>query len=343
MSVPLNATPLYDNSTAPAQGPILDWTMNDYSITPNGSGHFVPLTSDVEHGWDFKLINIAFNSNALPNYPYQDINSSGPSESTIDEAMTEVYSPFIVFLDWIGVPEVFEFLPWHNRSGPRLPYLSDLSELEAAFCPQRRCSSFDDCLTVYAGLDQTLRRLDASNLNGYEAGEFEDIVKTLTRSLYKSNHSKRVFNCPILLANVTSYSIGLFDHPIQQCTTPSLSSWTSSNADFNLAVFKEGGVDDDGNFYPGIADAALSSMLRQAFLEGSSSNCTMESVCEPPTACEQVGTSLTLSPKKSRFRSAWAYNVLTAIANINQQLFNQYEALQSAAVEDALAAFNIDD
>lgn len=32
-----------------------------------------------------------------------------------------------------------------------------------------------------------------------------------------------------------------------------------------------------------------------------------------------------------------------AFANINQQLLNQYQALQSTVVEDALAAFNIDD
>ncbi|KAL8690732.1 MAG: hypothetical protein Q9218_003889, partial [Villophora microphyllina] len=33
----------------------------------------------------------------------------------------------------------------------------------------------------------------------------------------------------------------------------------------------------------------------------------------------------------------------SAIANINQQLNNQYQALQSAAIKDSLAAFNIDD
>lgn len=43
------------------------------------------------------------------------------------------------------------------------------------------------------------------------------------------------------------------------------------------------------------------------------------------------------------FQSPWAYNVLTAPANINQRLFNQYQTLQSAAIESALAIFNIAD
>ena len=56
-----------------------------------------------------------------------------------------------------------------------------------------------------------------------------------------------------------------------------------------------------------------------------------------------VGTRFTLDPQRPLFQSSWAYNVLTAIANINQQLSNQYQALQSAAIESALATFNIAD
>ncbi|KAI4231920.1 MAG: hypothetical protein LQ349_005300 [Xanthoria aureola] len=111
----------------------------------------------------------------------------------------------------------------------------------------------------------------------------------------------------------------------------------------NLGVFRDGGVDDDGVFHSGIAGSGLSSALRNAFLGGVSSNCSMESICEPPAVCTQIGTRFTLDPQRPLSQSSWAYNVLTAIANINQQLSNQYQTLQSAAIESALATFNIAD
>ncbi|KAI9764466.1 MAG: hypothetical protein M1835_007565 [Candelina submexicana] len=111
----------------------------------------------------------------------------------------------------------------------------------------------------------------------------------------------------------------------------------------NLMQFVHGGVDSDGIGHKALGNASLSSRLREVFLEAYPSNCTLESPCEPPQDCKQVGTRFTASPSKPIRRSTWAYLVLISIANINQQLFNQFEALQSAAIEGSLAGFNIDD
>lgn len=114
-----------------------------------------------------------------------------------------------------------------------------------------------------------------------------------------------------------------------------------ADADYNLRTFKDGGVDVDGIRFSALSNQSLSNKLRIDFLQANSSDCTLETVCEAPQDCEQVGS--TPDRRKPRLISYWGMHALTAIANINQQLFNQFQALQSAAFEGAFTTFNIDD
>ena len=102
-------------------------------------------------------------------------------------------------------------------------------------------------------------------------------------------------------------------------------------------------MDEDGVRHQPLGNNSLASNLLYDFIGEDPTNCTLQSLCQAPTDCTTVGTTFTGSLRKPRLRSVWAYFVITAIADINQQLYNQFQALQSAAIEDALAAFNIDD
>ena len=70
-------------------------------------------------------------------------------------------------------------------------------------------------------------------------------------------------------------------------------------------------------------------------------NCSLKNPCQPPPSCEMVGPRFTLG--RPRLKSLWAYLVLWAIRNINQEVKNQYDALQGSAIDSTLETFNVDD
>ncbi|KAL8901203.1 MAG: hypothetical protein Q9192_000680 [Flavoplaca navasiana] len=328
---------------APGARLLWNWTISDVYAQRN----FTRITDDVESNWVAKFVNIRLDHNVLLNRTYEDVlqNSS---------AFFETRSSFITYLRWIQAPGIYQLLPWRGKEGPRYPYFVDKSEhvdpgnpVENIECPPPGCSSFNDCMRIYDSLNRALEGIDPDIALSTRIGIFDSpglmSIRTLLSAASDDSLPPHALNCPILLGNTSATETAFYTQTAQQCFPPTASSWKYTNADRDLAIFRDGGVDDDGVFHPGIAGSGLSSALRKAFLGGVSSDCSMESICEPPAVCTQVGTRFTLDPQRPLFQSSWAYNMLTAIANINQQLSNQYQALQSAAIESALVTFNIAD
>ncbi|KAL8870483.1 MAG: hypothetical protein Q9174_003485 [Haloplaca sp. 1 TL-2023] len=315
-----------------------NWTISDVYTVQD----FSPMTDDVDSDWVGKLVNIRLDHNALLDRTYANVSFNSA-------ALFETQSTFITYLRWIQAPGVYQFLPWRGREGPRYPYFvsgeSDPGDIQ---CPPPGCSSFEDCIRLYDSLNQALEGIDPGKVLAIRRGGLYSSLELKSLDILfgvATDHTlpPHALNCPILLGNTSATGFAFYTRTAQQCFSPTISSWQETNVDSNLAVFRDGGVDDDGVFHLGIVGTGLSSALRKAFLGGVSSDCSIESICEPPAVCTQVGTRFTLDPQRPLFQSSWAYNMLTAIANINQQMFNQYQALQSAAIESALATFNMAD
>ena len=75
--------------------------------------------------------------------------------------------------------------------------------------------------------------------------------------------------------------------------------------------------------------------------------CTLESACPGPADCDFCGSRTTLGTDiyatNAIYRSTWGYVLLQAFSVLNQQLENNYKALQGAAINGALQAFSIND
>ncbi len=253
----------------------------------------------------------------------------------------ELYDSFAAYKKWIRLPGVSQLLPWNY---------------DPLLCPHP-CSTFEDCKHLYSSFYGAIANVPEEEDYNYNA-EWAGITPLnddfLSKLLNFSNFdpARKTLYCPFLLSNGSTYvTIQLSRcpplNPDDWVETLDSTSGVYGLREFagvdNLRTFVRGGVDSDGIFHEGLGNASLASKLREFFLGDYPSNCTLESVCESTPHCKQVGTRLTASPRKEIQRSAWAYFVLTALANINQQMFNQFETLQSAAIEDSLTAFNIDD
>ncbi len=337
------AAALVQTYTTPDFRPLWNWTISDVY----DRGKFTPISGNVDSNWVGKWVNIRLDHSVLLDGTYEAVMSN-------DSLLSETKDILINYLPWIQAPGIYQLLPWRGREGPRYPYSVDRTEdvgpaylADTTVCPPPGCSSFDDCMKVYDSLNRALEGIDPDTELSTRMKLFDSestmSLEILVSLVANNSFPSYALSCPVLLANTSATETAFYKQTAQQCFPPTVSSWKYSNADNNLGVFRNGGVDDDGVFYPGIAGSGLSSALRKAFLGGVSSDCSMESICEPPAVCTQVGTRFTLDPQRPLFQSSWAYNVLTAIANINQQLSNQYQALQSAAIESTLATFNIAD
>ena len=354
LATPAAAAPV-QTYTTPDFRPLWNWTISDVY----DRGKFTPISGNVDSNWVGKWVNIRLDHSVLLDGTYEAVMSNDSLLSETKDILIN-YLPWIQapgiyqLLPWIQAPGIYQLLPWRGREGPHYPYFVDRTEdvgpaylADTTVCPPPGCSSFDDCMKVYDSLNRALEGIDPDTELSTRMKLFDSesimSLEILVSLVANNSFPPYALSCPVLLANTSATETAFYKRTAQQCFPPIVSSWKYGNADNNLGVFRNGGVDDDGVFHPGIAGSGLSSALRKAFLGGVSSDCSMESICEPPAVCTQVGTRFTLDPQRPLFQSPWAYNVLTAIANINQELFNQYQALQSAAIESALATFNIAD
>ena len=305
---------------------IVNWTLSRYTIangvkeTPLGEYNepvitdYIPTWSPFPSSKPLNLPNSTGDDSIMLNIGFD------PSGYSRDDLSTDAFydDDYFSFLLTTYISDFFtsveDIVPLYNIT---FPFGEDL-------CPGQ-CSSMQDCIPIYRSLGPGAQASDM--LNAFLSDG-------------PTNTSLKPLSCPIAIVNVNAIN-SLF----LTCQQTLSYGWLNQT-DSDLRSFVSGGIDSIGVLHDVLGNSSLSSSLKGAYTEGRQSSCTLESVCEAPTDCTQVGTLYDLSddPQRGpRLRSGWAYLVLIAIANINQQLSNQYQALQSAAIQSSLAAFTIDD
>ena len=119
--------------------------------------------------------------------------------------------------------------------------------------------------------------------------------------------------------------------------------WQEFGVDANLQIFLAGGIDNQGIPWTGLQGRTLSAAIGAQMLNEEGYSCSLENTCRTQIGCETIGSYSFLPFNQSVLNLGWVYLVVGAFQNINQQLSNQYKAIDVSAIETALATFNIDD
>ena len=119
--------------------------------------------------------------------------------------------------------------------------------------------------------------------------------------------------------------------------------WYAFGVDANLQIFLAGGIDNQGIPWTGLQTRTLSTTIGAEMLNKEGYSCSLENPCTTQIGCERIGSYSFLPFGQPVLNLAWVYLVVEAFQNINQQLSNQYKAIDVSAIDSALATFNIDD
>ena len=121
------------------------------------------------------------------------------------------------------------------------------------------------------------------------------------------------------------------------------SNWQDLGVDANLQIFLAGGIDNQGIPWTGLQNRTLSAAIGAQMLNEEGYSCSLEDTCTTQIGCERIGSYSFLPFGQPVLNLVWVYLVVEAFQNINQQLSNQYKAIDVSAIDSALATFNIDD
>ena len=121
------------------------------------------------------------------------------------------------------------------------------------------------------------------------------------------------------------------------------SKWQVFDVDANLQIFLAGGIDNQGIPWTGLQNRTLSAAIGAQMLNEEDYICSLEDACTTQIGCERIGSYSFLPFGQPVLNLGWVYCVVEAFQNINQQLSNQYKAIDVSAIDSALATFNIDD
>lgn len=119
--------------------------------------------------------------------------------------------------------------------------------------------------------------------------------------------------------------------------------WQEFGVDANLQIFFAGGIDNQGIPWTGLQNRTLSAAIGAQMLNEEGYSCSLEDTCTTQIGCERIGSYSFLPFGQPVLNLGWVYLVVEAFQNINQQLSNQYKAIDVSAIDSALATFNIDD
>ena len=124
-------------------------------------------------------------------------------------------------------------------------------------------------------------------------------------------------------------------------------NWNAAGTDTNLEkLWARTGADSQKIWWRGRAEGdKFSKFLGRTMSATENFQCSLESRCHLDLDCTQTGSrkALALGTNRLVLQSRWGYFALTALANINDQLSNQYVAIKGAAIRATLDTFNIDD
>ena len=119
--------------------------------------------------------------------------------------------------------------------------------------------------------------------------------------------------------------------------------WQVFDVDANLQIFLAGGIDNQGIPWTGLQNKTLSAAIGAQMLNEEGYSCSLEDACTTQIGCERIGSYSFLPFGQPVLNLGWVYCMVEAFQNINQQLSNQYKAIDVSAIDSALATFNIDD
>ena len=216
-------------------------------------------------------------------------------------------------------------------------------EFEDAVCPSGPCSSREWCKPFY---DIFFEIVGLGNSDDPNWGR--DYVEPFLDNLYQNYQNKAAAN-PFFSCAIYLYPAGNFAYDVQGCdsdlsTLTDSSPWIASHVPRQLEIFKNGGVDWYHVRWPGLRpNETLVHALGRQMVGITNLQCDLQKPCSLQLDCRNVGSRSALGPGGKVLRSRWGYFALLSIVNLNQQMANHYNALDSAAIRAILEAFNIGD
>ena len=267
------------------------------------------------------------------------------SDFNFDGCMMSDYEGFFRHLEpWINSTDFMVTVPasTSDERRPRYRYFG----YENTTCPSTICSTRAWCEPFYKAFFRTIIKRNGEQVS-------DDIGGLLTQYLqtYYAGRSapNPFFSCPLYITQVLPVDF------MDACRdfgydAVNMQVWRSANVADNLIAFRDGGLDDQFVYWPGLRpdsyydrkDTFVQALGRE-FLDVRKHNCDLRKVCTVPLRCEEVGSKNVLGLGGSLLmRSKWAFFALTAIQNLNSQLSNTFNALDSAAIRTILDTFSID-
>ena len=206
-------------------------------------------------------------------------------------------------------------------------------------CVGAACSSSEDCKPIYNCLFGALSQTDEQSI----VDAYGKCITTNGQAWIPGGNS--TWQCLINLSQVDNDSIQRTPCSGSQFMFTQ-DNWATTLVDENLQIALQGGTDSDGVFWPDPNGSETFSQIVGWQLWGEQGvQCTLANPCRPSLKCEEIGSQLAIQAGTADkvLKSPWAFLATSAIKNINQQLWNQFNELQDAIESLALDTFNIDD
>ena len=208
-------------------------------------------------------------------------------------------------------------------------------------CGDSICSSFDMCSLIFYCLMKT-----SLDLGTPDVGACLTLASNETRSTYDWSS----WNCLIYLYSY-SKSEDDFDYQYAPCSEQiwnlTQRNWIDLMVDSQMQVALQGGVDASGVYWEGrrVGETFAETVERQFWASPGNRRCSITTPRVDLPDCSTVGsfTAIALGRTLKPMRIPWVLLATTALANINQQLVNQYSELKDALESLGLDTFTIDD
>ena len=206
-------------------------------------------------------------------------------------------------------------------------------------CVGGACSSNADCAPIYKCLFGALPQSD----DGSIAEAYGQCITNNNQAWVAGGNSP--WQCLFSLSQTD-------EDPLQRspCSSQQWAltqdNWKAAAVDENLQIALQGGSDSDGVFWSGRGgDQTFSQSVGWQLWGEQGVQCTLANPCKPELKCEEIGSHTAVSGGTTDqvLKSPWAFLATSAIKNVNQQLWNQFNELQNAIESLALDTFNIND
>ncbi|CAL8574970.1 hypothetical protein XPA_000916 [Xanthoria parietina] len=178
-------------------------------------------------------------------------------------------------------------------------------------------------------------------LNGYLIDENVYWTCLAQYNITREEERSSLWRCGIILDSI--------DERPQVCQSENWDltqlNWEAADTDQQLQRALQGGVDSDGiNWVGRRGNATFAETFGQQFWN-ENLHCSIANPCQHKVDCTSVGSFIAnpRRPLSMPYQQAWVYYATSAFVNINQQLRNQYYALEAALDSLAFDTFSIDE